>query len=74
MTLKPALLIKYVEIARRSLLLTGSEHRVFFEDPISLGLLILDALFVVGSAGRDLRDASKRRAVAADLSGQATSR
>ncbi|MDB3935973.1 hypothetical protein N9383_04560 [Granulosicoccus sp.] len=48
--MKPALLIKYVEIARRSLLLTGGEHRVFFEDPISLGLLILDALFVVGSA------------------------
>ena len=54
---------------RRSLLLTGGEHRVFFEDPISVGLLILAALFVVGSAWRDLRGAGKGRAVAADLRG-----
>ena len=46
---------------RRSLLLTGGEHRVFIEDPISLGLLITAALFVIGSGIRDIRD-SRRRA------------
>jgi putative tricarboxylic transport membrane protein len=44
---------------RRSLQLTGGEHRVFFEDPISLGLLIAAALFVVGSAARDFNAARK---------------
>ena len=45
---------------RRSLLLTGGEHRVFIEDPISLGLLLTALLFVVGSGLRDLRDSRKR--------------
>ena len=50
---------------RRSLLLTGGEHRGFIEDPISLGLLITAALFVFGSGLRDLRDA-RRKAKAED--------
>ena len=45
---------------RRSLLLTGGEHRVFIEDPISLGLLLTAFLFVVGSGLRDLRDARRK--------------
>ena len=45
---------------RRSLLLTGGEHRVFIEDPISLGLLITAALFVIGSGLRDLRDTRRK--------------
>ena len=44
---------------RRSLLLTSGEHRVFIEDPISLGLLITAALFVLGSGIRDYREARK---------------
>ena len=46
---------------RRSLLLTGGEHRVFIEDPISLGLLITAVVFIVGSAIRDYRDMKKNR-------------
>ena len=49
---------------RRSLLLTGGEHRVFIEDPISLGLLITAFLFVAGSALRDFRQARRKRAAA----------
>ena len=45
---------------RRSLLLTGGEHRVFVEDPISLGLLLTALLFVVGSGIRDIRDARRQ--------------
>ncbi len=40
---------------RRSLLLTSGEHRVFIEDPISLGLLIAAVVLIVGSAVRDRR-------------------
>lgn len=49
---------------RRSLLLTSGEHRVFIEDSISLGLLITAALFIVGSALRDYREARRKRAAA----------
>jgi putative tricarboxylic transport membrane protein len=45
---------------RRSLLLTGGDHVVFLQDPVSLGLLIAAALFVVGSVAREV--ASARRA------------
>ncbi len=45
---------------RRSLLLTSGEHRVFIEDPISLGLLVTALLFVVGSGIRDVRDARRK--------------
>ncbi|MEL6963904.1 MAG: tripartite tricarboxylate transporter permease [Pseudomonadota bacterium] len=51
---------------RRSLLLTGGEHRVFIEDPISLGLLITALVFVVGSGIRDYRDMRKRQAAASE--------
>lgn len=37
---------------RRSLLLTGGNHRVFLEDPIALGLLLTALVFVVVSALR----------------------
>jgi len=40
---------------RRSLLLTNGEHRVFVEDPISLGLLIAAVILIVGSAIRERR-------------------
>ncbi|MGI9417366.1 MAG: tripartite tricarboxylate transporter permease [Geminicoccaceae bacterium] len=49
---------------RRSLLLTGGEHRVFIEDPISLGLLITALVFIIGSAIRDFRDIKKKQAAA----------
>jgi putative tricarboxylic transport membrane protein len=50
---------------RRSLLLTGGEHRVFIEDPISLGLLITALVFIIGSGIRDYRDIRRQRAAAA---------
>jgi len=46
---------------RRSLLLTSGDHRVFIEDPISLGLLITAAALVIGSAVRDRRSQNKKR-------------
>ena len=51
---------------RRSLLLTGGEHRVFVEDPISLGLLLTALLFVVGSGVRDIRDARRQHRLQQD--------
>src|SRR5690606_7615412 len=47
---------------RRSLLLTGGDHIVFLQDPVSLGLLITALVFVVGSAWRDIRSARKKAA------------
>jgi putative tricarboxylic transport membrane protein len=47
---------------RRSLLLTGGEHRVFIEDPISLGLLITALVFIIGSGIRDYREMKKKQA------------
>src|SRR3546814_19312513 len=40
---------------RRSLLLTGVDHIVFLQAPVSVGLLIPALVFVVGSARRALR-------------------
>ena len=37
---------------RRSLVLSGGDHAIFREDPISLGLLIVAGLFIAGSLGR----------------------
>lgn len=55
---------------RRSLLLTGGDHRVFIDDPLSLGLLITALLFVVGSGIRDYRTTrAKRRAALEKASG-----
>jgi len=51
---------------RRSLLLTSGEHRVFIEDPISLGLLITALVFIIGSMLRDYRDIRKKRAAATE--------
>ena len=34
---------------RRSLVLSGGDHGIFWEDSISLGLLIVAALFIAGS-------------------------
>ena len=36
---------------RRSLVLSGGEHAIFWEDPISFGLLIVATLFIIGSLG-----------------------
>lgn len=44
---------------RRALELTGGDHIIFVEDPIALGLLITAALFVVGSAIRDVQSARR---------------
>jgi putative tricarboxylic transport membrane protein len=54
---------------RRSLELTAGDHRIFWETPISLGLLSLAALFVIGSATRDVMLA--RRAARAVAEGTA---
>ena len=51
---------------RRSLLLTSGEHRVFLEDPISLGLLITALVFIIGSSVRDYRDMRKKQAAMND--------
>ena len=34
---------------RRSLVISGGDHMIFLEDPISLGFLVAAALFIVGS-------------------------
>jgi putative tricarboxylic transport membrane protein len=39
---------------RRSLLLTGGDHVVFLQDPVSLGLLITALVFLVGSTAREI--------------------
>lgn len=44
---------------RRSLLLTGGDHIVFLQDPVSVGLLITALVFVVGSAWRDIQSARR---------------
>ena len=36
---------------RRSLVLSGGEHAIFWEDPIAFGLLIVATLFIIGSLG-----------------------
>jgi putative tricarboxylic transport membrane protein len=45
---------------RRSLLLSSGDHAIFLQDPVSLGLLITAALFVVGSGIREVRDSRRR--------------
>lgn len=52
---------------RRSLELTAGDHRIFWETPISLALLSLAAVFVLGSAIRDIMLA--RRATQAVIQG-----
>src|SRR3546814_1042931 len=53
---------------RRSLLLTGGDHIVFLQDPVSVGLLITALVFVVGSAWRDkIGRASCRERVGQDV-------
>ena len=44
---------------RRALQLTDGDHMVFVDDPISLGLLIAAAVFVIGSAARDIHMAKR---------------
>lgn len=44
---------------RRSLELTAGDHRIFWETPISLGLLSVAVLFLIGSAVRDILLARK---------------
>jgi putative tricarboxylic transport membrane protein len=44
---------------RRSLELTSGDHRIFWETPIAFGLLTVAALFVLGSAVRDVLVARK---------------
>lgn len=54
---------------RRSLLLSSGDHVIFLQDRVSLALLILAAVFVIGSAARDTR-ASRRRVAAEASSGE----
>jgi len=42
---------------RRSLLLSGGDHGIFFEDAIAVGLLIASAVFLVISVVREVREA-----------------
>lgn len=51
---------------RRSLLLTGGDHIVFLQDPVSLGLLITAVVFVMGSAWRDISTARRKAAESAE--------
>ena len=51
---------------RRSLLLSGGDHTIFLQDTVSLVLLVLAALFVAGSAIREVRDSRKRLRDAAE--------
>jgi len=53
---------------RRSLLLTGGDHIVFLQDPVSLGLLVAAALFVAGSLAREVASARKALRSEADPS------
>jgi len=46
---------------RRSLLLTNGDHSVFINDPVSLVLLIVAAIFVIGSAWRDYKTTRQQR-------------
>jgi putative tricarboxylic transport membrane protein len=46
---------------RRSLVLSGGDHMIFMEDPISLGLLIAAAIFIGGSLGKTFYDWAKPR-------------
>lgn len=46
---------------RRALVISGGDHWIFLEDPISLGFLVTAALFVGGSLGRTMLEARKRR-------------
>ena len=49
---------------RRSLVISGGDHRIFLEDPISAGFLALAVVFLVGSLVGKFR-ADRRRAAAA---------
>ena len=40
---------------RRSLVISGGDHRIFLEDPISVGFLVLAVLFLVGSLFREFK-------------------
>lgn len=50
---------------RRSLLLSGGDHGIFFSDAICVGLLITSAIFIVISLVREVRDARTAEAGAA---------
>jgi putative tricarboxylic transport membrane protein len=46
---------------RRSLVLSGGELKIFLQDPICLGLLLVALCFVIFSLSRELRDARKTK-------------
>ena len=43
----------------RALVLSDNDHMTFLQEPISAGLLIASALFIIGSLARHVRDARK---------------
>jgi putative tricarboxylic transport membrane protein len=47
---------------RRALVLSDGDHMTFLQDPISVGLLAVSALFIVGSLIRQVRDSRKKAA------------
>ncbi|HET8727952.1 MAG TPA: tripartite tricarboxylate transporter permease [Alphaproteobacteria bacterium] len=49
---------------RRSLVLSGGDHAIFVQDPISLGLLAVAVLFVGGTLGKRAYDLIKARTAA----------
>jgi putative tricarboxylic transport membrane protein len=46
---------------RRSLVLSGGDHSIFLSDPISVGLLLVSAIFIGGSVGKHFWDWSRGR-------------
>jgi putative tricarboxylic transport membrane protein len=45
---------------RRSLVVSSGDYSIFFTDPVAVTLLILAAIFIVGSVVRDIRDRGKQ--------------
>lgn len=46
---------------RRSLVLSGGDHRIFLQDPIAVGLLLASLAFIVYSLFREFKDARETR-------------
>jgi putative tricarboxylic transport membrane protein len=50
---------------RRSLVISGGDNRIFLEDPIAVGFLVVAVLFLGGSILREIRDRRKKQAAGA---------
>jgi putative tricarboxylic transport membrane protein len=47
---------------RRSLVLSGGDHRIFLEDPIAVGLLLVSFAFMAYSLWREFADSRRAKA------------